>query len=131
MMLLGADFLLYPTAIGSEPSEVQTPNTHVMWQRAMVGHAVSNSSYVGAANRTGTEVVGGLEQTYYGHAFISDYTGELVAEFGERDEGALLHPLDLAAARRFRAGMGFFRDRRPEHYGALLTLDGHTPLRRG
>jgi N-carbamoylputrescine amidase len=126
MLLLGADFLLYPTAIGSEPAEVQTPNNHHMWQRAMVGHAVSNSSYVGAANRIGTEMVEGTQQTYYGHAFIADYTGELVAEFGSSDEGALLHLLDLAAARKFRAGMGFFRDRRPDLYGPLLTLDGQT-----
>lgn len=126
MLLLGADFLLYPTAIGSEPAEVATPNSYQMWQRAMAGHAVSNSSYVGAANRIGTETVEGTQQTYYGHAFVADYTGELVAEFGSGDEGALLHRLDLAAARKFRAGMGFFRDRRPELYGPLLTLDGHT-----
>jgi len=126
MMLLGADFLLYPTAIGSEPEGVETPNSHAMWQRAMVGHAVSNSSYVGAANRIGSEVVENLTQTYYGHSFISDYTGELVAEFGEHDEGALHHTLDLAAARKFRAGMGFFRDRRPDLYGPLLTSDGST-----
>ncbi|ULH15753.1 N-carbamoylputrescine amidase [Deinococcus sp. KNUC1210] len=129
LMLLGADFLLYPTAIGSEPAEVETPNNHSMWQRAMQGHAVSNSSYVGAANRIGKEIVGGLEQTYYGHAFIADYTGDIVAEFGADEEGALLHALNLVEARRFRAGMGFFRDRRPELYGPLMTLDGHT--RRG
>lgn len=126
MMLLGADFLLYPTAIGSEPEEVETPNSHHMWQRAMVGHAVSNSTYVGSCNRTGTETVGGQEQTYYGHSFVADFTGAIVAELGEHEEGPLLHTLDLAAARKFRAGMGFFRDRRPEHYGALLTLDGQT-----
>ena len=129
MMLQGADFLLYPTAIGSEPAEVETPNNHQMWQRAMVGHAVSNSSYVGSSNRVGREIVGGLEQTYYGHSFISDYTGELVAELGDHEEGPLLHELNLKEARKFRAGMGFFRDRRPELYGALLTLDGQT--RRG
>lgn len=129
MMLQGADFLLYPTAIGSEPAEVESPNSHHMWQRAMVGHAVSNSSYVGAANRIGTETVGDLNQTYYGHSFISDYTGELVAEFGETEEGPLLHALNFAEARKFRAGMGFFRDRRPELYGPLLTTDGVT--RRG
>jgi N-carbamoylputrescine amidase len=129
MMLQGADFLLYPTAIGSEPEGVESPNSHHMWQRAMTGHAVSNSTYVAAANRIGTEQVEGLEQTYYGHSFVSDYTGELVAEFGDREEGPLLHTLNLAEARKFRAGMGFFRDRRPELYGALLTTDGVT--RRG
>ncbi|MFC4639934.1 N-carbamoylputrescine amidase [Deinococcus hohokamensis] len=126
MMLQGADFLLYPTAIGSEPAEVETPNSHHMWQRAMIGHAVSNSTYVVASNRIGTERVGDLEQTYYGHSFISDYTGHLVAEFGETEQGPLLHTLNLAESRKFRAGMGFFRDRRPELYGALLTTDGVT-----
>ena len=126
MMLLGADFLLYPTAIGSEPEGVDSPNTYRMWQRAMQGHAVSNSAYVGAANRVGTETVDGLSQTYYGHAFIADYTGEIVAEFGESEVGALSHTLDLAGARTFRAGMGFFRDRRPELYASLLTSDGVT-----
>ncbi len=126
MMLLGADFLLYPTAIGSEPEGVETPNSHQMWQRAMVGHAVSNSSYVAAANRVGSEVVGGLTQSYYGHSFVADYTGEIVAELSEAEEGVLAQTLDLTEARKFRAGMGFFRDRRPDLYGPLLTSDGRT-----
>jgi N-carbamoylputrescine amidase len=126
MMLAGADFLLYPTAIGSEPEGVESPNSHAMWQRAMQGHAVSNSTFIGAANRVGTEVVGELSQTYYGHSFIADFTGDIVGELNEGQEGELHHRLDLTAARRFRAGMGFFRDRRPELYGALQTLDGQT-----
>lgn len=126
LMLLGADFLLYPTAIGTEPAEVQTPNSHQMWQRAMQGHAVSNSAYVAACNRIGREVVEQQEQSYYGHSFVADYTGEIVAELDDKTEGALIHTLDLSAAREFRAGMGFFRDRRPELYGPLLTLDGQT-----
>lgn len=126
MMLQGADFLMYPTAIGSEPEGVYSPNSYQMWQRAMQGHAVSNSSYVLAANRIGTETVAGLEQTYYGHSFVADYTGEMVAELGETQEGALVFELNLAEGRKFRAGMGFFRDRRPELYGPLLTLDGQT-----
>lgn len=126
LMLLGADFLLYPTAIGSEPAEVETPNNHQMWQRAMLGHAVSNSTYVGACNRIGCEVVEGLEQTYYGHSFISDYTGEIIAELNDTAEGPLIHQLNLAEARKFRSGMGFFRDRRPELYTPLMTTDGYT-----
>ncbi len=134
MMLMGAELLLYPTAIGSEPEEVETPNSHEMWQRAMIGHAVSNSVYVGAANRIGTETVehgdGKTTQaTFYGHSFISDFTGEKLAEFGETEEDVLLLDLDYAKSRKFRAGMGFFRDRRPELYGPLLTMDGRT--RRG
>lgn len=126
MTLLGAELLLYPTAIGSEPQEVETPNTHFMWQRAMQGHAVSNVVYLGAANRVGTENVQGHEQTYYGHSFLADFTGEKQRELGEGEEGILLMDLDYAGARQFRAGMGFFRDRRPELYGPLMTLDGKT-----
>ncbi len=124
MMLMGADLLLYPTAIGSEPEGVESPNTHHMWQRAMQGHAVSNSVYLGAANRIGTESVEGHEQTFYGHSFIADYTGEKRAELGDAEEGVLTLDLDFAAARQFRAGMGFFRDRRPELYTPLASLDG-------
>lgn len=126
LTLLGADFLLYPTAIGSEPAEVETPNSHHMWQRAMIGHAVSNSTYIGACNRIGSETIDGLKQTYYGHSFISDYTGEIIAELDESTEGPLLQQLNLAEAKKFRAGMGFFRDRRPELYKPLLTSDGIT-----
>lgn len=129
MTLMGAELLLYPTAIGSEPAEVGTPNTHQMWQRAMQGHAVSNVVYLGAANRVGTETIEGHEQTFYGHSFLTDYTGEIRAELGAEEEGVITFELDFALARAYRAGMGFFRDRRPELYGALLTSDGKT--RRG
>jgi N-carbamoylputrescine amidase len=123
MTLLGADLLLYPTAIGSEPSEVETPNSYQMWQRAMTGHAVVNSTYLAGCNRVGTEGMETLEQTYYGHSFIVDYTGEKQAEL-EGFEGIIYAEMDFAEARRFRAGMGFFRDRRPELYAPLMTLDG-------
>ena len=124
MSLLGADLLLYPTAIGSEPSEAGQLDTRLMWQRAMIGHAVSNSIYLAAPNRVGCETVGGSQQTFYGHSFIANYAGDLLGQLGESEEGVLLADLDYPAARSFRAGMGFFRDRRPELYGALLTLDG-------
>lgn len=131
MALMGAELLLYPTAIGSEPEEVETPNSHHMWQRAMIGHAVSNVVYLAAANRIGLERLPKgngehAEQTFYGHSFIADYTGEKRQEFGETEEGVLTLELDYAKARQFRAGMGFFRDRRPDLYAPLLTLDGKT-----
>jgi N-carbamoylputrescine amidase len=126
MALQGAEVLLYPTAIGSEPAEAGGTDTRAMWQRAMVGHAVANLCYLGAANRVGTENVAGLEQTYYGSSFIADYTGEKIAEAGTDEETVLVAELDLEKARSFRAGFGFFRDRRPELYGLLLTLDGKT-----
>ena len=91
-----------------------------MWQRAMIGHAVSNSVYVAAANRVGTEG----DARFYGSSFICDYTGSKLAEADETSETVIYAELDFAAARRFRAGFGFFRDRRPELYNRLLTLDG-------
>lgn len=122
MALQGADLLLYPTAIGSEPPEADSLDTRAMWQRAMVGHAVCNSCYLGAANRVGNEG----EAHFYGHSFICDYRGEMLAEADDCSETVLTAELDLDRARKFRAGMGFFRDRRPQLYGPLLTLDGRT-----
>jgi N-carbamoylputrescine amidase len=120
MALKGAEVLLYPTAIGSEPAESGAFDTRDMWQRAMIGHAVSNSCYVAAANRVGHE---GLA-TFYGSSFVADPTGTKTTEADRAAETVLYADLDLAWARRFRAGFGFFRDRRPELYRPLLTLDG-------
>jgi N-carbamoylputrescine amidase len=114
MALLGAELLLYPTAIGSEPYDASL-DTSRMWRRAMIGHAVSNCMPVAAANRIGSE--GG--QTFYGHSFISDEWGDLVAEYGAEETGVLVARLDLARAATHRAGMGFFRDRRPQLYGRI------------
>lgn len=117
MALMGAEILFFPTAIGSEPYDAQL-DTSRMWRRAMVGHAVSNVMPVVAANRIGNED----GQTFYGHSFITDEWGDYVAEAGKDESGALVATLDLDRARRHRAGMGFFRDRRPDLY-ARLTQD--------
>ncbi len=119
MVLQGAEVLLYPTAIGSEPEE---PNldTKDLWMRAMIGHAVSNVVPIVAANRVGTE--GG--QTFYGTSFITNHRGETLAELGRSEVGVAVASLDLERIRRDRASFGFFRDRRPELYAALLTPDG-------
>jgi N-carbamoylputrescine amidase len=114
MALLGADLLMYPTAIGSEPYDADL-DTSRMWRRAMQGHAVSNCMPVIASNRIGTE--GG--QRFYGHSFISDEWGDLIAEYGATETGVLIATLDLARAATHRAGMGFFRDRRPQLYGRI------------
>ncbi len=126
MALLGAEILLYPTAIGSEPAETGVIDTKDMWQRAMIGHAVCNICYLAAANRVGSEVVEGLEQTFYGSSFIADYMGNKISEAGRSEETVLVAELNLEEARTFRASFGFFRDRRPDLYGPLLTLDGKT-----
>ena len=115
MVLEGAEILLYPTAIGSEPQDLAV-DTHLQWQRAMQGHAVANAVPVVAANRIGVEENDGATQSYYGHSFIADHKGELVASFGDRDEGVLVHSFDLAAIARYRAEWGFFRDRRTDLY---------------
>jgi len=114
MALLGAEVLFYPTAIGSEPYDADL-DTSRMWRRAMAGHSVSNCMPVIAANRIGTED----GQRFYGHSFITDEWGDLIVDFGGDEKGALLATLDLARAARHRAGMGFFRDRRPQLYGRL------------
>ncbi len=114
MMLGGADILFYPTAIGTEP-ETPELDTKDLWQRAMIGHAVSNVVPVVAANRIGLEG----NQTFYGHSFISDHRGNKLAEMGRRDEGVICAEIDLETVRSNRASFGFFRDRRPELYEAL------------
>jgi N-carbamoylputrescine amidase len=119
MVLMGADLLLYPSAIGSEPEHPDL-DTKDPWQRAMIGHAVSNVVPVAAANRTGTEGA----QSFYGHSFIANHRGDLVAELGASEEGLLVASFDLAAVRCARAGFGFFRDRRPDLYDVLTTADG-------
>ena len=115
MALMGAELLFYPTAIGSEPYDADL-DTSRMWRRAMLGHAVSNCMPVIAANRIGSEAECGTEQRFYGHSFITDEWGDFLAEMGGGEEGVLMATIDLARAARHRAGMGFFRDRRPQLY---------------
>lgn len=115
MVLMGAEILLYPTAIGTEPQEPDLDTRHP-WQRAMIGHAVSNVVPVAAANRIGREG----EQTFYGCSFISNHRGDKVAEFGDQEAGILIASFDLATIRRQRAAFGFFRDRRPDLYQILV-----------
>jgi N-carbamoylputrescine amidase len=114
LMLDGAEILLFPTAIGTEPHDPDL-DTSRMWRRAMIGHAVSNVVPVVAANRIGME----HGQRFYGHSFICDERGDILAEFGDKETGVITATLDLAAARKHRAAFGFFRDRRPELYGRL------------
>ena len=123
MVLAGAEVLLYPTAIGSEP---QFPDwdSRDHWQRVMQGHAAANMIPLVASNRVGAEKGQHSETTFFGSSFIADETGKKVAEAGRDGETVLLHTFDLDAVRNLRAQWGFFRDRRPEHYGALVTVTG-------
>ena len=123
MTLMGAEVLLYPTAIGSEPHDASL-DTALPWRRAMQGHAVSNVIPVVGANRIGFEPWEGYPnggQQFYGSSFIADHRGDLVGDLGRGDEGVLRATFDLDFLNTHRAAWGFFRDRRPDLYGALTT----------
>lgn len=125
MALLGAEVLLYPTAIGSEPPDPGWDSSG-HWQRVMQGHAGANLMPVVAANRFGHEVGRTTEITFYGSSFIADATGAKVAEAGRDTEAVLTATFDLDALRTQRTAWGLFRDRRPDLYHPLLTLDGRS-----
>ncbi len=126
MALQGAEMLLYPTAIGSEPA---TPgyDSAPHWQMVMRGHAAANILPVVASNRIGTETAPeGTSVTFYGSSFIADQTGQLVATASRERQEVLTASFDLDAIADLRRVWGLFRDRRPEVYGAVATLDGGT-----
>jgi N-carbamoylputrescine amidase len=115
MMLMGAEILFYPTAIGAEPHDPGL-DTRRLWQRAMIGHAVSNIAPVVASNRIGLE----SDQHFYGCSFIADHRGDVVADFQDQQSGVLSATFDLAAIAKNRFAFGFFRDRRPDLYTRLV-----------
>ncbi len=125
MALLGAQLLLYPTAIGSEPIIECDSMPH--WRRCMQGHAAANVVPVIAANRIGREEVKPSKDNnnqasaldFYGSSFLTDETGEILASAGREEEKILLHTYDLDAIEEMRFGWGLFRDRRPEMYGEI------------
>lgn len=125
MALLGAELLLYPTAIGSEP--ILNTDSMGHWRRCMQGHAAANIIPVIAANRIGTETVAPCADnsgqssalTFYGSSFITDCTGEIIAEADRASEAAVIAALDLEENERNRVSWGLFRDRRPEMYSAI------------
>jgi len=119
MALMGAELLLYPTAIGSEPVLQKDSRPH--WQSCMQGHAAANIMPVIASNRIGKEVQGDSEMTFYGSSFIADETGEIVAQADRETEGVITAEFDLDEIAKTRREWGVFRDRRPEMYQVLLT----------
>jgi N-carbamoylputrescine amidase len=124
MALMGAELLLYPTAIGSEPPNPgYDSSTH--WQNVMRGHAAANIMPLLASNRIGKETApDGRWDIFYGRSFITDHQGEKVEEMDRTEEGFRVQKFDLAAIGELRRSWGLFRDRRPEMYGPLMTLDG-------
>lgn len=123
MALLGAEVILYPTAIGSEPGQPDFDSSR-HWQRTQQGHAAANMMPVAAANRIGRETVAGKVQSYYGSSFIAGPDGALVAEAGRDDEAVLVASFDREKLAANRASWAVFRDRRPDLYGVLGSADG-------
>ncbi|KAK2077024.1 hypothetical protein QBZ16_005252 [Prototheca wickerhamii] len=138
LALMGAELIFYPTAIGSEPPPAPPVSSYLHWQRVMAGHAGASMVPVIAANRLGKEEFEKSHITFYGGSFITDETGRVVAQVGgkvptpnggpdadpEQVEGFVTASFDLDEIRTARASWGLFRDRRPELYGAIRTLDG-------
>jgi N-carbamoylputrescine amidase len=129
LALAGAELICYPTAIGSEPPD-PTWDSSGHWQRVMQGQAGANLVPVIAANRYGFER-GRADRsiTFYGSSFIADATGAKVAESGRSEEAVITATFDMNSLRAMRASWGLFRDRRPDLYRSILTLDGSTGYR--
>jgi N-carbamoylputrescine amidase len=123
MTLMGAEVLLYPTAIGSEPQDASLDSAG-HWQRTMQGHAAANIVPLVASNRIGTEKGDQYTMTFYGSSFIASPTGEKLAEADRSSETVLTATFDLDEVNRYRRAWGVFRDRRPDLYFPLLSLDG-------
>ncbi|MGB9332660.1 MAG: N-carbamoylputrescine amidase [Steroidobacteraceae bacterium] len=130
MALMGAELFFFPTAIGSEPPPAPPVNSREHWQRTQQGHAAANLTPLIAANRYGLERSlqdpQNLYIRFYGSSFIADAMGEKVTEAGEEGDAVLAHTFDLEAVAQLRDNWFVFRDRRPDLYLALTTLDGHT-----
>ncbi len=130
MALMGAEILAFPTAIGSEQySATDQFDSKTHWQNTMCGHAAANIIPLLASNRIGTETATedpSATLTFYGSSFISDHTGVKVVECGRTEESVITHTFDLDRIRHYRQTWGVYRDRRPELYGAIQTMDGRT-----
>jgi N-carbamoylputrescine amidase len=133
MALLGAELLFFPTAIGTEPPPALPVNSRDHWQRTQQGHAAANLTPLIASNRYGVERSfqdpEGLYIRFYGSSFIADSTGGKVAEAVEEGDAVLTATFDLEALAQLRNNWFVFRDRRPDLYGNLVSLDGQVPQR--
>lgn len=124
MALMGAEILCYPTAIGTEPPPAPAVDSSAHWRRVMQGHAGANYLPLIASNRIGREVGESCEITFYGTSFIAGATGEILADAGRDKEAVVTATVDLDAIATARSSWGMFRDRRPDLYGSLMSLDG-------
>jgi N-carbamoylputrescine amidase len=123
MALMGAEILFYPTAIGSEPPDPDYDSKD-HWQTCMCGHSAANLMPVVAANRIGTEIFDASQITFYGSSFITDNRGRIIVQADRSTREFIVADIDLGRFARDRESWGLFRDRRPEAYGPIMTLDG-------
>ena len=124
MALKGAEVLFYPTAIGDEI--MSTYDSSDAWQTVMQGHAAANIMPVVASNRIGSESVKGQVNGFYGRSFICNRSGKIIAEASKDKEEVILAEIDTEENHLFRRNWGLFRDRRPELYKEILSLNGET-----
>ncbi len=127
MALMGAEIILYPTAIGSDPSNASYDSKD-HWQICMQGHAAANILPVVASNRIGREMFQTSKITFYGSSFITDNNGRIIAQADRTTQGVIVAEIDLDAFKIERETWGVFRDRRPEKYAPIMTIDGKTML---
>ena len=121
MTLLGADIILYPTAIGSEPQDPNL-NSKKHWENVMIGHSAANQIPIVASNRIGEEVEDDIKINFYGGSFITDHLGNIQAQMDSSTEGVISHEINVDEIRKFRQSWGNFRDRRPDLYKKICDF---------
>lgn len=128
MALMGAELIMYPTAIGTFAVPVkelsEQPDDYDHWQNTMLGHAAANMVPIAASNRIGVEEMGSTAIRFWGASFISDNRGNKIREADTSTETVLTATFDLDELAAYRREVCTFRDRRPEMYSTLMTLDG-------
>ena len=121
MTLLGADMILYPTAIGSEPQDPNL-NSKKHWENVMIGHSAANQIPIISSNRIGEEIEDDIKINFYGGSFITDHLGSIQAQMDSVTEGVISHDINVDEIRKFRQSWGNFRDRRPDLYKKICDF---------
>lgn len=121
MTLLGADIILYPTAIGSEPQDPNL-NSKKHWENVMIGHSAANQIPIVASNRIGEEIEDDIKINFYGGSFITDHLGNIQAQMDSSTKGVISHEINVDEIRKFRQSWGNFRDRRPDLYKKICDF---------
>ena len=121
MTLLGADIILYPTAIGSEPQDPNL-NSKKHWENVMIGHSAANQIPIVSSNRIGDEIEDDIKIKFYGGSFITDHLGNIQAQMDSSTEGVISYEINVDEIRKFRQSWGNFRDRRPDLYKKICDF---------